>query len=161
MCPRSFYEVAVCPCLLSLLMESEMEMCSKQSLDLFSSQKIPDVYREHSKLSGCKRLSKGQVHCFCPWKVLRATAHFSRRAGGGFPLPSIFRTCWTLWILRWSVKSWVRSSQFSTLDQNFGPPRITFCAPSLWCSSFFLGVEEEEDSGTIKITTSHLPSLFS
>lgn len=67
-------------CCLSLPVENAMEMCQKQSLDLFSSQKIPDVYREHSKLSGCKRLSEGQVHCFCPWTVSRAAAHLSQRA---------------------------------------------------------------------------------
>lgn len=37
----------------------------------------------------CKRLSKGQVHRFCPWKVPGATAHLSELAESlGFPRAS-------------------------------------------------------------------------
>lgn len=44
--------------------------------------------REHSKLIGCQRLSKGQVHCFCLWKVSRATTFSESWRVFGFPWSS-------------------------------------------------------------------------
>lgn len=67
-CVRSSCKVAVCPCLLNLLTESRMEMCEKQSLDLFSSLKIPDVYREHGKLSGAKGYLRDRCIVSAPGK---------------------------------------------------------------------------------------------
>lgn len=90
--------------------------------------------REHSKLIGCQRLSKGQVHCFCLWKVSRATT---------------FSESWRVFGFPWSSASGeshgslggqlIVCSSIPCSRPELCPFARAFlsCKPSLWCSPFF------------------------
>lgn len=109
--------------------------------------------REHSKLIGCKRLSKGQVHCFCLWKVSRATT---------------FSESWRVFGFPWSSASGESHGSLggqlivcSSIPCSRPELRPFACIPfpaNPVCGAFlFSRCWREENSGAVKLTFSNFP----